>query len=186
MARAMSASGDLNPNATREGQADLGVDGLDAAVGQALGEGGLDVGPVPGDRLGQLHEGGDAAAPGPGQPRLEQHGGPHTLEREHQPEFFLQQVGAVEAVVDLGDPGEFGALVGGQVARVLPQRIAGTFELARQGSLPVLAGRVPDLAAHLVQRVGGPLGRRGTGPGRALLGGSARPPRSRSRGRRRR
>ena len=64
MARAMSASGDLKPNPTREGQADLGVDGLDAAVGQALGEGGLDVGPMLGDRLGQLHEGGDAAAPG--------------------------------------------------------------------------------------------------------------------------
>ena len=73
------------------------------------------------------------------------------------PGFFFQQVGAVEAVVDLGDSGELGPLAGGQVARVLPQRIAGTFELARQGSLPVLAGRVPHLAAHLVQRVGGPL-----------------------------
>jgi len=66
MANAISASGDLNPNAIRGEQADLGVDRLDAAVGQALGEGGLDVGPVPGDRLGQFDEGGDAAAPGPG------------------------------------------------------------------------------------------------------------------------
>src|SRR5918995_3321304 len=72
------------------------------------------------------------------------------------PGFFFQQVGAVAAVVDPGDPGELGPLAGGQVARVLPQRRAGTLELARQGGLPALAGRVPDLAAHLVQCVGGP------------------------------
>src|SRR4029453_16135923 len=124
---------------------------------------GLDGGPMLGDRPSEPDQGRDAAAPGPGQPRLEQHRRPHALELEHQPKLLLQQVGAVQAIVDLGDPGKLAPLAAGQVLWVLPQRIARALELPSQPRLAMGAGGVPDLPTDLVQRVAGPLGPRGTG-----------------------
>src|SRR5215211_5758535 len=182
MARAMSASGDLKPNPTRVSRRILVLTASTRPLDRPWVRAAWMSARCRAIALASLTKAGMRQ-------RLAQasHAWSSTVARTPlsvttSPGFFLQQVGAVQAVVDLGDPGELGPLGGGQVAGVLPQRIAGTLELARQGSLPVLAGRVPHLAAHLVQRVGGPLGRRGMGPGRAAPSGSARRPRSRSRG----
>src|SRR5450759_5430302 len=58
--------------------------------------------------------------------------------------LLLEQVGPVEAVVDLGDPGQLGRLLLGEVFGVLPQRVPGVFEVAGVPAEPLLAGRVPD------------------------------------------
>src|SRR5664280_2196138 len=71
-------------------------------------------------------------------------------------QLLLEQVGPVEAVVDRGAPGQLGRLLLGEVFGVLPQRVPGVFEVAGVPAEPLLAGRVPGLAANLVQRVGGP------------------------------
>ena len=80
---------------------------------------------------------------------------------------LLEQVGAVEARVGLGDPGELGRLVLGQVLGVLPQGVAGPLDRARRpvghagpaaeriGAAPA-RGSVPGFAAHDVEGVGGP------------------------------
>ncbi len=65
-----------------------------------------------------------------------------------------EQVGAVEALVELLDARELELLALGQVAGVLPQREPGAFELAGELGLALAAGVVPHLAADLVQRVG--------------------------------
>jgi hypothetical protein len=79
------------------------------------------------------------------------------LDAEHQPQLLLQQVGAVQRPVHLGDPRELAALAAGQVLGVLPQREPGVLEFLGDRGLPGAAGGVPGLAADLVQRVGGPL-----------------------------
>lgn len=135
---------------------DLGVDRLDPPVGQPVGESGLDAGPVGSDRPCQPDERWDATTSGPRQPALQQPGRAHPLEFEDQPQLLFEQVGAVQAVVDAGDPGELGTLAAGQVFRVLPQRVPGTVEVAGQGRVASRAGGVPHLAADLVERVGGP------------------------------
>ena len=68
-----------------------------------------------------------------------------------------EQVGAVEPLVELLDAGELELLALGQVARVLPQREPGALELLGELGLALAARLVPDLAADLVQRVGGQL-----------------------------
>src|SRR5659263_321135 len=73
------------------------------------------------------------------------------LEREDLTQLLLEQVGPVEAVVDLGDPGQLGRLLLGEVFGVLPQRVPGVFEVAGVPAEALLAGRVPGLAANLVQ-----------------------------------
>src|SRR6266498_1903321 len=159
MARAISASGDLKPNATRVSRRILVLTDSTSPLDSPCcwRRGGLDGGPMLGDRPSEPDEGRDAAPPGPGQPRLQQHRRPYALEPEHQPKLLLEQVGAVQAIVDLGDPGKLAPLPAGQVLRVLPQRIPRALELPSQPRLAMLAGRVPDLPADLVQRVAGPL-----------------------------
>jgi hypothetical protein len=68
-----------------------------------------------------------------------------------------EEVGAVEPVVELLEASELEPLALGQVARVLPQRESGALEFARELGLADAARIVPDLAADLIQRVGGQL-----------------------------
>jgi len=53
-------------------QPDLGVHLLGSRVGQAVPKGRFDPRTLFGDRLGEFHEGGELAATGPLQPRVEQ------------------------------------------------------------------------------------------------------------------
>jgi len=55
------------------------------------------------------------------------------------------------------DAGELELLALGQVARVLPERESGALELAGELRLSLAARVVPDIAADLVERVGGEL-----------------------------
>jgi hypothetical protein len=73
------------------------------------------------------------------------------------------QIGTVQPGVGLGDPGQLGLLRGGQVLGVLPQRDPGVLERLRLTTGPPgpapgegATGLVPRLAADLVERVGGP------------------------------
>src|SRR5664280_927811 len=164
----------------------LGVRALDQPVGQPVLEAGVDRDTVLGDPLGQVDESGDPAAPGPGQPMVEQALAVLALEREDLTQLLLEQVGPVEAVVDLGDPGQLGRLLVGEVFGVLPQRVPGVFEVAGVPAGPLLAGRVPCLAANLVQGVCGAPPRCGTDLRTARRWGTCRRPRRRSTSRRRR
>ncbi len=55
------------------------------------------------------------------------------LDGEDVPQASLEQLGAVQAGVGGGDPGQLGALVLGEVLAVLPQRVAGAFECPGPG-----------------------------------------------------
>jgi hypothetical protein len=91
----------------------------------------------PGAAVGQL-----AVAPVDLAPFLGQldDDGPFVLEiaaGEDLAELLLEEVGAVEPAVGLGDPGQGGALVAGQVRRVLQERPAVAFGcLPGVGCLP--------------------------------------------------
>jgi hypothetical protein len=89
------------------------------------------------------------------------------FEGEHQPEAFFEEVGAVQAGIGLGDPGELVVLAVGQVLGVLPQGVAGLFQgggvtgvsdatSGRRGGRTAPAGVVPCVASHHVERVGRP------------------------------
>ena len=109
------------------------------------------------DGLGELDERLEAAAPGPGDPAAQQGAGVGQLDGlEDRPELLLEQVGPVEPAVGLGDPGERGALVAGQVRRVFQQRPPAV--LQRGGLVVVPAGAQPvdHGAADLVEGLGGP------------------------------
>lgn len=93
-------------------------------------EGGVDSPAVLDDATGQLDEGGDAAAPRPGDPPVQGLFAFLAFDGEYMPKSFFEQVGAVQSGVGLGDPGQLGALGFGEVLRVLPQRVPGAFELA--------------------------------------------------------
>src|SRR5439155_4804549 len=76
---------------------------------------------------------------------------------------FLEQVGAPESRVGLGDPVELVALSVREVLGVLPEGVAGPLEgpslagrSARSPAVHRAAGLVPGLAANLVKGLGGP------------------------------
>jgi hypothetical protein len=56
--------------------------------------------------------------PGPAQPGVEQRLALLALEGEDLPELLLEQVGRVELVIDLRNPGQLGLLAVGEVLRV--------------------------------------------------------------------
>jgi len=121
-----------------------------------VGHGGDDPGAVALDPVVEVDERGDLAATGPLEPGVEHGGRFVTAVLEHEPEMFLEQVGAVEAVVVLRDPGELGGLAVGEVFGVLPERVATVLQLL--GSVAETHGsqRVPHPAAHDVEGLGGP------------------------------
>jgi hypothetical protein len=101
---------------------DLGVHGFGWGVGQAVVEGGVDLGAAAADPAAEVHERLDAAAAGPGQPPVQCLFPFVAFDFEDVPQAFLQQVGAVQAGVGAGDPLQSGVLAGGEVLGVLPQR----------------------------------------------------------------
>lgn len=110
----------------------------------------------------QGDERGDAAAASPADPAVEHFFAGGTLEHECHPQALVQQVGAVQARIGLGDPGRLLVLAVGEVLRVLPQRVAGVLECPGVPGRPACptavdgtAGFVPSLAANLVEGVGG-------------------------------
>ena len=161
MARAMRVGGG-EPEGHPGDESDLGVDRFDPAVGQAVLDRGEDRGLVLHDRALELDERVDPAAACPADPvsRAVVLG---LFEAEDGPEPFLEQVGAVQAGMGLGDPGELGLLPLGEVLGVLPQRVAGLLQrldpaVARPARVAGrAAGGVPGLPADLVEGVGGPL-----------------------------
>ena len=168
MARAMRASGERNPNAMRVSSRILVLTDSIERVGQAVFEGGVDAVADGADAFGEVDEGWDAAAAGPGKPAVQ--GGLAGLapDREHVAQPFFEQVGAVQSWVGLGDPGQLVALPVGEVVGVLPQRVAGAFQSAgvtgghphaasTADGLACSASVVPGLAAHFVEGFGGPL-----------------------------
>ena len=62
-----------------------------------------DPGLVERDRLGEFDEAWDPAAARPAEPRLEQRDGLVGVAVEDEPQLLLEQVGAVEAAVDVLD-----------------------------------------------------------------------------------
>lgn len=78
-----------------------------------------DQGPEVFDGLGEAGEGGEATSLGPGDPSAQQGlRGVQVAAGEDLAELFFEQVGPVEATVDLGDAGDGGALVTGEVRGV--------------------------------------------------------------------
>jgi hypothetical protein len=133
MARAISASGDLKPNATRVSRRILvltdSTSPLDSPWVRAawMAARCLVIARASRTKAGIRQR--------PGQPRLQQHRRPRALEPKRQPKLLLQQAGAVQTIVDLGDPGKLAPLPAGQVLWVLPQRIPGALELPSQPRL---------------------------------------------------
>ena len=93
-------------------QADLGVDRLDAPVGQAVLDRGEDRRLVFDDAALQVDERRDAAAAGPADPGLECLDGLVVGKLEDGSQAFFERVGAVQPGVGLGDPGQLGPLAG--------------------------------------------------------------------------
>ena len=85
-------------------------------------EGGVDGFAVFHDAVGQLDEYRDAAAPRPGDPPVQGLLAFLALHRKHMPQALFEQIGAIQAGVGLGDPGQLGGLAFGEVFGVLPQR----------------------------------------------------------------
>src|SRR5262252_2044118 len=126
-------------------QAELGVQALDASVGEVVAERGLDQGQVGADAAGELDEGLDATATSPAQPVLKQlhclvHG-----QLEGQAELLFEQIGAVQGLVQLGDPGQARLLVLGEVLGVLDEGVASALDDLGQAPLVGAPGLVPDL-----------------------------------------
>jgi hypothetical protein len=131
-------------------------------------ERGVDLVADRGDAFGEVDEGPDPAAAGPGQPAVQRDLAGLALDGEHVAQAFFEQVGAVQSWVGLGDPGQLVPLLVGEVVGVFPQRVAGALEpagitggdavaVALATSLPGAAGVVPGLPADLVEGFGGPL-----------------------------
>jgi hypothetical protein len=163
MARAMRASGERNPTATRVISRILvltdSMRPFDSPCSIATRIEALCLTM----RRCRSTKGGDPAAAGPADPDFEGFFGLIGRELEDQSETFLEQIGTVQPGVGLGDPGQLGLLRGGQVLGVLPQRDPGVLERLRLTTGPPgpapgegATGLVPRLAADLVERVGGP------------------------------
>jgi hypothetical protein len=80
-----------------------------------------------GDPSGDLDERLEAAAPRPFQPGVEEHERVVGLDPVDLAQLLAEQVGAVQPLVELLDPGELELLALGQVLGVLPQREPGAF-----------------------------------------------------------
>ena len=138
-------------------QADLGVDLLDRGVGQLVGDRRFDPFTLLGDPAGELDERLQLTASGPFQPGLEQDQRVLGGDAVDLAQLLGEEVGAVQLVVELLDARELELLAFGQVLGVFPEREPRALELAGELGLALTAGVVPDLAADLVQRVGGGL-----------------------------
>jgi hypothetical protein len=91
-------------------------------------EGGVDGLAVSPDAAGQLDEHRDAAAARPGDPPVQGLLAFLAFDRKHMPQALFEQIGAIQAGIGFGDPGQLGGLAFGEVLGVLPQRIPGALE----------------------------------------------------------
>ena len=89
-----------------------------------MGDGGQDLRAMVDDATLKPDKGFDAAAPCPGYPPVQRLAGLVGGEFEDGPQAFLEEVGAVEPGVGLGDPFQLRPLPVGEIFRVLPQRVA--------------------------------------------------------------
>jgi len=135
-------------------QANGGVGGFDAGVGESVLDRGFDPWALLFDRARELDERLQAAATRPLKPGVQQRAGVLCRDAVDLAQLLLERVGAVEPLVGLLDARELGFLAAGEVLGVLPEREARALELARDGRLAGPAGLVSDLAADLVERVG--------------------------------
>jgi hypothetical protein len=115
----------VEPEATSGDQSDLGVDRFDAGVGESVTNRGFGPGALGGDRAGELDERRQARSPRPVQPAVEE--SDRVLEPDvvDLAELPGEEVGAVERLVELLDPGEPLLLAVGEVGRVLPSARTG-------------------------------------------------------------
>src|SRR3954454_20854750 len=97
--------GGAEAKCTASDQLDLGVERLHATVVDAVKQRGLDVGAVVRDSPGQCHERIDAAASRPLEPALEGPDGVGIVNMEDHPQLLLEQVGAIQRSIELGDQG---------------------------------------------------------------------------------
>ena len=163
MAKAMRASGDLNPKATRVISRILVLTDSMRPLDRPCSIAARIEAWVFDDATLQLHEGGNPAAPRPPDPDLERLRGLGVGQLEDQSQAFFEQVGTVQPRVGLGDPGQLGLLPDREVLGVLPQRVAGMLQrlrVSRCAAGTALGGRsaglVPGSSADLVEGVGGP------------------------------
>ena len=101
-------------------QPDLGIDLLDRGVRQLVCDRRLDSVALFGDAAGELDEWLEPAAAGPLQPRLEQRECVLGVDAVDVSELLGEEVGAVQPLVELLEPGELELLTLGEVAGVLP------------------------------------------------------------------
>ena len=137
MARAMRASGGLNPNAMRVMRRILVLTDSMRPLDRPCSIAARIDGRCARRCVFCSSRTRDPAAAGPADPPVQGLGVPRSwASLEDQPEAFFEQVGAVQPGVGLGDPGELGLLLVGEVLRVLPQRVAGA-----DASSALVAGR---------------------------------------------
>ena len=136
MARAMRASGERNPNAMRVRSRILVLVDSISPWDRPWSRAASMASRCRTMRSAQLDEYRDAAAPRPGDPPVQGLLAFLALDRKHMPQALFEQIGAIQAGVGLGDPGQLGGLAFGEVFGVLPQRITGALELAG----PLMAG----------------------------------------------
>lgn len=86
---------------------ELRVHALGEPVRQAVSDRGDDPGSMLLDPVVELHERRDPRAARPCEPVVEHRDGFAAAMLEHEPELLLEEVGAVEALVVAGDPGQF-------------------------------------------------------------------------------
>ena len=138
-------------------EADAGVGGLDATVGQAVLQGGNDVVTLLGDGASYLHKLLDATAACPDEPCVEKLNGSAARCVEDGAELLLQEVGAVEPLVGLLQPREHDALVPSQILWVLEESPAGTSVIAGVPALAPGTRCAPVAATDFVEGLRGPL-----------------------------
>ena len=130
------------------------------------------------DRLGELDERVEAAAPGPGEPADEQlRRGGQIAGLEDRSKLFFQQPGPVERPVGGLDGGQGAALVRGQRVGVFQQYPAGVLDAGGLLAAPRATQPGGQTAADLTRGPWWPTRRRGRGPGTARRSGPAPRPR---------
>ena len=129
-------------------QADGGVYGFGASVGEAVAKRRDDAVAVAVDGGGCLREAGQAAGLRPRDPDVEALGSKLPVRLvEDGSQLFFEQVGAVQRLVSVGDLLERRGLAIGQMLGVLPKRPARVFEPPGAFGIAVTASLVSYLAA---------------------------------------
>ena len=162
MARAMRASAEWNPNATRVSSRILVLVDSMSPLDRPWSSVALIVRRMAGDPVGRSTKAGMRQRRAQHSQRSSASFAGFAFDGEHVTQALFEQVGAVQAGVGLGDPVELRALVVGEVLGVLPQRVAGVVDRAG-----VTAGVPSPAACGSSVRGGARRSRPGGGPRRA-------------------